>query len=280
MHRTTAKSARFVFACVAAISFAPGARSAEPAEDLLNVPFTISLGTFLLDTKTEISLDGSGGGSGTLVDFEKDLGLGDADRFRVDATWRFAPRHKVRAMYFSMNQGATRSLERSITVGDTVYPVAAQVSSTNSTEILELAYEYVFLRRADYEVAASAGIHAVDFNFRVSGNGNVGGVGGQFSSESAVAQAPLPVFGVRGLWQFSPQWYLDGQVQYFSLKYDPYDGRVTDLRIGLTRMFGKHFGIGAGWNEFITSVKLDKERFDGELKWKYAGAQLFLTAAF
>ncbi len=59
-----------------------------------------------------------------------------------------------------------------------------------------------------------------------------------------------------------------------------YDGSVTDLRVDLTRMFGEHWGIGAGWNQFNTNVKVDKTRFDGELDWRYSGGQIFVKAAF
>ncbi len=67
------------------------------AQSLLDDRFMVSLGTFLLSQKTKIAIDGAGG-NGTVIDTEKDLGFKDADRFRLDATWRFAreaqdPRH-------------------------------------------------------------------------------------------------------------------------------------------------------------------------------------------
>ena len=77
--------------------------SVEGSRDysLLDDRFMVSLGTFLLTTQTKIAIDGTSGNNGTEIDTEKDLGFRDADRFRLDATWRFAPKHKVRAMYFT-----------------------------------------------------------------------------------------------------------------------------------------------------------------------------------
>jgi hypothetical protein len=247
---------------------------------LLDDPFMVSLGTFLLTTKTRVSIDGTAGNSGTVIDTKKDLGFKDADRFRLDATWRFAPNHKIRAMYFGISQSNTQTLDRDITVGDTVYPVNIEVTAKNSTTVYELAYEYSFLRRDNYEVTASAGLHAIDFGFSLRGVGTVNGQTGQASTETASVTAPLPVFGLRGLWEIAPNWYLDAQAQYFALKIDNIDGKITDLRAGVTYMIGRHWGLGAGYNRFVTTVGVDKNAFDGELKWNYSGAQVFVTASF
>ncbi len=254
--------------------------AAASESGLLNDRFMVSAGTFLLSTKTRVAVNGGSGATGTEVDMKRDLGLKDADRFRLDATWRFAQRHKLRTMYFNTSQSGTRNLSRDITVGDTVYPTSASVTAKHSTSILELAYEYSFLRRDNFEITGSAGVHRAKFDFALSGNGTVGGQSAQFRTETAAANAPLPVLGVRGLWEFSPKWYLDAQGQYFAVNIDGYDGRITDLRAGVTRMFSQHFGVGAGWNRFVTNVGIDKPRFDGDLKWSYSGAQIFVTASF
>jgi hypothetical protein len=203
-----------------------------------------------------------------------------SNRFRVDATWRFARRHKLRALFFNNDQSSRRTLERELEIGDSVYPAEADVSAGIRTSIAELAYEYVFLKRDHHEVSASVGVHAVEFKFGVAGRASIAGQTGQFREESAVAEAPLPVVGLRGLWEFAPRWYLDGQVQSFSLSIDGYDGRLTDLRVGVIRMFGEHVGVGLGWNRFDVDVDADRERFTGTLDWRYDGAMAFVTGTF
>jgi hypothetical protein len=273
-------SATLAITVLASLLASTSAIAAEADAGLLNDRFMVSAGTFLLSSRTRVSVNGSGNTTGTEVDLKRDLGLQDADRFRVDATWRFAERHKVRALYFNTSKSVTRSLSRSITVGDTVYPVNASVTTEHSTSIFEIAYEYAFMRRENFELTGSVGVHQVKFDFALSGNGSVGSQSAQFRTETAAANAPLPVLGIRELWQFSPKWYLDAQAQYFAMNINGYDGSVTDLRVGVTRMFGQHFGVGAGWNQFVTSIGVDKARFDGEIKWRYSGALIFLTASF
>jgi hypothetical protein len=97
---------------------------------------------------------------------------------------------------------------------------------------------------------------------------------------TATATAPLPVIGARGLWQFSPHWYFDGQAQFFAVKVDNVDGHISDVRAGVTRMFGSHFGVGLGWNQFVTRVNLNKPSFEGSLRWRYSGAMLYVTGSF
>jgi hypothetical protein len=246
---------------------------------LLNDRFMVSAGTFLLTQKTNITIDGAAG-NGTEIDTKKDLGFKDADRFRLDATWRFAEKHKLRAMYFSVNQSHTQTLTRDITAGDTVYHANVDLTGKQSVDVYELAYEYSFLRRDNYELTASAGLHAIDFGFSLSGVGTVNGVGGQVHTEARSVTAPLPVFGLRGLWALAPNWFVDAQAQYFQLKIDNIDGNVTDLRAGLTWMFARHFGLGAGYNRFVTDVGVDRTAFNGDLKWHYSGAQVFVTGTF
>jgi hypothetical protein len=269
-----------LFFAVGFIGFAghavAGADSTGPLDDTINVSF----GTFLLSTDTRVRLNGSGGQQGTEVDLGRDLGFKDANRFRIDATWRFFARHKIRLLYFDTNDHRDKTITRDLTIGDTTYPASANLQSTNRTTIAEVAYEYAFLKRENYEVTGSAGIHTVKFKLGVSGEGAVNGNTGQFSTESATTTAPLPVFGARGLWRFAPQWYFDGQAQYFALKVDNVDGHITDVRAGVTRMFGKHFGVGAGWNQFVTKVSIDKASFEGSLRWRYSGAMLYISGSY
>lgn len=256
------------------------ASESEPGAGLLNDRLTVSLGTFLLSTDTRISVNGSSDASGTSVDFDRDLGLNDTDRFRLDAGWRFAERHRLRLMYFDDTKSATTTLDRTVEIGDSTFPVDGTVETRFKSTIAELAYEYVFVRRENWEIAASAGVHAVSFDFQVSGNGSVNGVPGQFRVETAETTAPLPVFGVRAMRYLGSNWYVDAQAQYFGLKVGNYDGHLSDVRAGVTHMFGRHFGVGAGWNRFSTDLDVTTGEFDGSLRWSYSGAQIFLTGSF
>ncbi len=241
----------------------------------LNDRFSFSLGGFLLETDTEIQVNGDN--AGTEIDAGRELGLQDADRFRFDAYWRMTPRQKLRLMYFDTDASGSRVIDEEIIFDDVVYPINIEVTGRIETQVTALSYEFDFLQGDNYELGGTFGIHNLGFEIGLSAEGN-----GQTAatSSSAEADGPLPVLGLHGVWRFNDKFYVDGGIQYFSISFDPYDGSVTDLYLSLVWQFSEHFGIGAGWNQFRTNLEVDDDNFDGELTWEYGGARIFVTASF
>lgn len=252
------------------------AASADPSSPL-DRQFEASLGVFFLKTDTNIRVDGTGALEGTPIDLERQFGLQDTDRFRIDGYWRFKPRHKVRFMYFSSSGSAERRIQDEIEFGGETFPVNALVRADMDIEIYELAYEYAFLRRENYEVAGTIGLHNLGLKAGLSVEGESAGVE---TSAEADGNGPLPVIGLRGLWVLSDQFYLDAQAQFFALEFDNYDGNLQDYRIGLNWQPWQHFGMGVGYNYFRTSLDVTKTHFIGTLNFRYDGPQVFFTASF
>jgi hypothetical protein len=73
---------------------------------------------------------------------------------------------------------------------------------------------------------------------------------------------------------------LEGQGQLFKATVNGYDGRVNDVRAGVTWMFHPNFGAGLGYNRFWVRVDSSKQSFDGRIRLDYSGVQLYLTGAF
>jgi len=90
----------------------------------------------------------------------------------------------------------------------------------------------------------------------------------------------LPVFGAHYVWEFYPRWSLDAMFQFFTLKYQQYDGNLQDYNASVFYMPWKNFGFGAGWNEFRTNVNIDNSAYDGNLTWRYGGVRLFFRASY
>ena len=242
----------------------------------LDRTFSIDAGVFFLDTKTTVRLDGSSG-KGTDVNFEDDLGLQSQDRFRIDGFWRFAERHKLRFMYFDASSDSSRTIDHEIHYGDSVYPVNALVTGRLNTTITEIAYEYAFMRRDNFELAGTFGLHnlKIKANLRYQGANSAADL-----DRSADGDGPLPVIGLRALWTISNHFYFDGQAQFFAVKIDQYDGRLEDWKANFVWQPLQHFGVGVGYNSFITRLKVDRNAFDGTLRWKYGGPMVFLTGSF
>jgi len=246
--------------------------------------FQASLGAFFLSTGSEVRLDGETLGTGTKIDWENEFHVDDRDQFRVDAFWRFADKHKVRLMYFENNRSNSSVLSRDINFGDTTFPLDLEVDTFFDTRVVELAYEYAFLRRENLELSGSIGIHNIKVEAGIQGklstSGGEGTVDLVDAKEVAEADGPLPVLGLRILWDMGHNFYFDGLAQYFFASIDQYDGSVEDYKFGVTWFPVRNAGIGIAYNRFVTRLDVEKDSFDGRLKLQYDGPLAFITVGF
>jgi hypothetical protein len=245
--------------------------------------FSLALGTFFLSSDTTVRADAfESGEPGTPIDYEDTFGLEDDSVFRIDGSWRMGKRHLLRIMYFESERSRRRVIDEEIHFGDEVFPVNADVRGDFDFDITELAYEYVFMLRDDYQLGASFGIHNAGFRIRLSADVTTPGGGANVAlDETARTNAPLPVLGIRGRWQLAEKLYALAHAQYFQLGFDDYEGDIQDYEAALVWQLTRHVGMGAAYNIFQTRIETDgADHFRGRLRWGYSGAQLFMRMSF
>ena len=267
------------WAIVILVVLSAGRLAAQRDDSLIDSNLILQLGGYLVSTDTQVRLDGTIAGSGTEIDLEEDLGFDDANRFRLDGLWRISPRHHLRGAWFQFDRDTSRQITRDLEFGDIVIPVQAEVSADLDTSIWELAYEYAFLHRENYEVAAFLGVHAISFELAVQASLGTSGLL-QTRAERAETSSPLPVVGLRGLWRVWRSIYLEASGQYFEAAIDEYDGDIQDYKLTVSWMPLRHFGIGAGYEEFEVDIDVEQDRFNGSLSWEYGGVILFGQLSF
>jgi hypothetical protein len=276
-------ASRSARAVMAGLALLPITAFCEDAPDVLTDSFSIQLGTFLVAQDTTIRFDGSAGEQGTPIDLNRTIGKGDQSRIRLDAFWRFgdSQRHKVRAMVFDYSRNTSRTISEEIDYGGVIYPIDAKVDFRNSFSIYELAYEYSFLRRENYELSASFGVHYANFKLRLSATETDPETSEivRLSSEGSVG-APLPVFGLRGTWALPHDLSIDASGQFFALSIDQYDGNLQDYRALLNWQPKKWLGVGIGYDYFKVDVTVNGDKFDGQMNWTYHGPMIFYSASF
>jgi hypothetical protein len=279
--RPTGHRSAAAWAGSAAFLLGPPAALADDAPNMLEDPFYAALGTYVLNSDTKVRLDGESG-RGTDVDWENTFGDdGDMTRGRIDGFWRFADRHKLRFLWFNASRTSSNTTEEDIEWGDEVYPVDTKVKAESSFDIYELAYEYAFLRRENYEVTGTFGLHYTDLGFSLSAKASSsGGTLDEDIKEDASVAAPLPAIGLRGLWALPYNLWIDASAQWFALSIDEYDGSLADYRLTVTWQPKAWLGIGLGYNQFDVDVDVEKDRFDGSLDWTYRGPMLFYSVVF
>ena len=259
---------------MAAAAALGGARLARA--DALDDRFSLSLGGYLVTTNTTVRVDGTAE-RGTPVNLEHDLGIENKHSFRVDGYWRFLPRQKIRVMFFDENRSTTHTISRDIVWNDYTFAVNTTINVRFDTVVAELAYEYAFWRGEHYELAGTAGIHELSFRTTLSA---VGTTLNASVTQRADVNGPLPVIGLHYLWQFTPQLNFDALVEVFGLKFEQYSGNYQDYQATINYMPWKNFGIGVGWNSFVSDLNVDAGAFNGNLRWKYGGVRLYLRLAY
>lgn len=268
------------WAC-AAVLLAPAAVAAD-APDLLTDSFQVAIGTFAISSEPSVQLNGEAS-TGDKVDFDEKLGGGDEQRVRLDSHWRFGDtgRHKVKLIGFSMSRDRTSTIDEEFEWGGDVYPVDAKVKAEFKFTVIEAAYEYAFLQRDTYELNGSIGLHytSMDASLKAEAASSGGALVTDIDNSASV-DAPLPVIGLRGMWDLSHNFWLDATAQFFALSIDDYDGNLQDYRLLLTWQPKKWAGIGVGYSRFSVDVDVDKDDFNGSLDWTYSGPIIYYSASF
>jgi hypothetical protein len=234
----------------------------------------ISLGVFITDRNTEGRLDSDTLGLGTVIDAEDDLGLDSSDTVaRLDAYYRFNPRHRIDFSIFDLSRDATATIDESIQFGDEIFDINSTISSEYDLRIYKVAYTYSFLMRDNGYLGVTAGLYVLSTDISLTESNT-----GQFEADDLTA--PLPVIGLRGSYQLTPRLMLRSSAELFTIEFDDVDGSLVDFYVGLDYHFHDNFAVGLGYNNVSLDVDADGSDFQGALDWTYDGALLNVKYSF
>lgn len=217
--------------------------------------FNLSLGAyFVTRTNGSIRLDRGVGpvNIGTSIDWERDLG-GETSMTvpRIDGYYRFAPKHRVDFSWYKIERGGSIVTQRNIDFGSAFFPIGTSIDSQLNTETTKLTYTYSFYRTHEIETALSLGLHVT----KVEASLQSAGLG---LAESSSTTAPLPVFGFRLDYAFTPKWWLRTKYELFFLdSVDKYQGALSDFTVGVEHRTFRHLGFGFGLNRSSLDVEVD-----------------------
>jgi hypothetical protein len=247
-----------------------GAVAAEAGSDELPwKTWEFLLGGYLSTHDSTLRVDSRSTGNGTEIDLEDDLGFNKSlNTVRLDAIWRFRPRHRADFAYYRLSRGASRALDRTIEIGDKIFPEGTPVASELELTIYKASYTYSIVQNSRLDVGLSAGLHILEWESRVAAE-TIG------LTQSSELLAPLPVLGVRGNWAITPVFFLRASVDVFALSVDGSGGRLTDGLIAVEYDAFKHFGVGLGYNRVSMRITGDKDDLFGEIGAEYGAVMLY-----
>jgi hypothetical protein len=244
-------------------------------------PLYVRAGTYLLDSSTQARVDGRGGNLGSLLDFEEDLNLDKRKpTLLAGVRWRFHERHFLEIEYFNLERSGLARIDTDIRFGDVVFPIGADVSSSFTTEVTRLGYSYRVVRRPDWGLALSAGIHVTRLRALIEELSFDNGGALQPMREIASVTAPLPVFGISGARRLGGKWVLAARAQWFFLEVDDFGGDITHAAAVVEHHTFRNVGFGFGYDWFDIDADTTDDFWRGRADIRFQGPMIFMQASF
>ncbi len=224
---------------------------------------------------TTLRVDSETLGRGTQLTLESDTNLEETINVaRLDGGYRFTDRHSMAFSYYDIDRTGSRIIDLDIKWAEEIFPDGIKVESRFRERILKLSYAYTFLIRPKGIMAASAGLHTMRFDAGLQA------LDLSRRERSTTADAPLPVFGIRGQYRFADKWRLVGQMEWFDVKTGDLDGTFSDALLTVEHDTWDRFGFGFGINSFGLNVSSGDEDLKGIIDIQFDSFVVYFKGNF
>lgn len=269
------------FSLLAAVSVAFADIGGELDSDNELRPLYVRAGAYLPDSSTQARVDGRAGNIGSRLNFEDDLNLERRKpTLLAGVRWRFHERHFLEIEHFDLKRSGQTRIDTQIRFGEAVFPIGADVSSSFTTEVTRLGYSYRVVRRPEWGLAVSAGIHVTRLRAAIDSLSFDNGGTLQTVREIANVTAPLPVFGISGARRLGEKWVLVARGQWFFLEVDDIGGNITHAAAVLEHHTFRNVGFGVGYDWFDIDVDTTDSFWRGRADIRFQGPMAFIQASF
>jgi hypothetical protein len=237
----------------------------------------LSLGVVHLSSATGIRLDSSQGVPGTPIDAESDLGLDSSNiEPKFQAMVRVGERHRLRFDYFTLDRtGHTTVTGDPIVFRDVILLPGDPVDSSLSLRTLGISYEYSFIHRQHFELAATVGINDTDISTRVRVSTQTRHVD-QLEDQAG----PFPTVGLDSTYVLSKRFYLDARAQYFRLAVDHLTGSQSFYELAALYRLRPNISFALGYTAAKANLESRQPNNSGYFDFDSKGPEFFVRVAF
>lgn len=237
----------------------------------------LSLGVMHLSSTTGIRLDSGAGVQGTPIDAENDLGLDSSDfEPKFQAMVRVGERHRLRFDYFTLDRtGNTTITGADILFRDVILPTGEPVETDLSLRTLGISYEYSFIHREKFELAATIGINDTDISARARITTQTLHV-----DQSEDQAGPFPTIGLDTTYVVSKRFYFDARAQYFKLAVDHLSGTLTFYEAAALYRLRPNISFALGYTSAKADLASRQPANSGYFDFDTKGPEVFVRIAF
>ena len=241
----------------------------------------VSAGGFLVEFKTDAQA-GFGSFVGTAVRLEDDLQVEkDEVTARLDAFYRWRPRHTFTFGYFFLERRGSTTLDRRVEFGDRAFDIGGRAKSTFSTKIFGAGYRYSLVNTGRSDAGVMVGLSINDFGLELEGNavavGDTSSVSAEFSGATTQLLAPVPSLGIFVDHGLTSRLILRSSATFLDITVGDYSGRVVETRFLLEYFFWNDLGVLLGSSS--TDIAIDR-RDSRPLKLSYRQSGLTFALSY
>lgn len=245
--------------------------------------FIAHIGVFLPSKSIKIKADGST--PNNEIDFGKTFNLSEQQTtFAANFIWRFSKNKKwsVGLEYFSVESNKSTTLDDEISWEDVTYPVGVTAEAGFGIDLYRLFFSRVISSGEKHEFSGGIGIHGLNMNAYIEGNGYVddSDIDLDLERKSADFLAPVPNIGLAYFFAPSTKWILSARLDWFSLKVDDIDGSLWNFAPSVKYQIIDNMGVSLGYRYFQTKVDVNRDVLNGSIKLLYHGPILSLSTNF
>jgi hypothetical protein len=251
------------------------------AQDSLLFPrFSITAGTSAGDFETNARIDPDDQSTeGTLISFERDLGLEDAKTLaRFGLQWRPFARHELAASHFAASREGFEEIDREIVFRDEVYPVQALVTTEFDLDYWSATYTYWARRGPRDGFGISLGLATLAFDASVIAERPEESV---TITQEANTDVPVALAGVQGRVAFLEKLHGEASVSTLPrVTIEDYTGSALTGTARLEYRPLRWLGVGAAYNYFRLDVDVEAADLRGSLEMVIQGPEAYVRLAF
>ena len=266
---------------IALLSFAllAGAARAEDYPSPTDERVRLSIGAVDLSTTTNLRLDSSAGVQGTPVNAEDEFGLASSNvEAKFQLMVRAGERHRLRFDYFSLDRTGNSTLTDAnapISFRDVVLIPTDPVETTLSMRSFGLTYEYSFIHRERFELAATIGINDTDISARARVT-----TAFRHVDQQKDEAGPFPTIGFDTTYVISKRFYLDARAQYFKLAVDHLTGTLEFYEFDALYRLRPNIAFALGYTGAKADLESRKSGDGGVFDFTSKGPEFFVRVAF
>lgn len=276
------RAAMVAMAFLAPLPAAAQAVGADSDERLDLPRFFVRGGILISDLETRARIDPENSAiPGTELVFEDDVGLSSGRTVPAfEAGWRFARNWRLTFEYFGIDRRSIAMLSRDVQFGDTLFELNADVRGRFRSKLYKVQVGWSPYLTQTSELGVSLGVHLTDFLLGISAQASVNGQSGAVRTETEELLAPLPNVGAYARQEIVPDVSIIGRLNWLQLKIDDYRGGLTDAEASLVWQAIPGFSLGAGYRILSYRLDIDKELYDGFVRYRFDGPIVYVTASF